>query len=346
MKEHIKSRQEGDELFKAKEYQKAIKKYQEALSYNTKYSTGYVHLAKALLVLNNYDEAIQQCQKALSIKNDYAYAHLVEGDAHKSKAEILLNLKDLEECSEECKKSEKCYENAIKHHEGDYKTGTLRLSALEKLENLLDISIASRSTAANTDEEFDFDPEEENEETDIIQDKVNSKIDVIDNTLTTQKIVDIKIITEDILALTTCVKNNDVEFIKEFAIKNNLTHEEAYGLLLTQMIVERCLPNKEMTQLFELLEPDLTMFNKHNNHSLVSVLLESGTRDDVLFLRKYIDDYEWNKVHLCKQDQITIHSTLFTGNSLEVTQNEYIGFLTNLLGGICDEESVYDSLYE
>ena len=101
-----------------------------------------------------------------------------------------------------------------------------------------------------------------------------------------------------------------------------------------------------MTELFKLLEPDLTIFNKHNNHSLISVLLEAGTRDDVLFLQKNISDYEWDKVHLCKQDQMTIHNTLFTGNSLEVTKNEYIGFLTNLLGSICDEESVYDSLYE
>lgn len=334
MKEHIKLRQEGDELFKMKEYQNAIKKYQGALSYNTQYPTAYVHLAKALLGLNNYDEAIQQCQKALSIKNDYAYAYLVEGDAHKLKAETFLSLKDFKVCSEECKKSEECYKTASKYHEGDYKTGTLRLSALEELENLLNISIASKSTATSTDEEFDFDPEE------------NEEAEVVDNTLATQKIVDIQITTEDTLMLATCIKNNNVEFIKEFAIKNNVTHAEAYGLLLTQIMSEHQLPNIGMTDLFKLIEPDLTIFNKSNGHSLVSVLLTLGTRNDVLFLEEYISKYDWEKVELDKTDQEAIHNTLLMGNALEVTQNEYIEFVTNLLGNICSEQSIHSALYE
>ncbi|WPY00087.1 Tetratricopeptide domain-contaning protein (plasmid) [Candidatus Megaera polyxenophila] len=332
MKEHIKLRQEGDELFKIKEYHNAVKKYQEALLYNTQYSTGYVHLAKALLGLNKYDEAIQQCQKALSIKSDYAYAYLVEGDAHKLKAETLLSLKDFKLCSEECQKSEECYKTASKYHEGDYKTGKLRLSALEELENLLNISIASKSTATSTDEEFDFDPEE-NEET-----------NVIDKSLATQKIVDIKITAEDTLALAICVKNNNVEFITEFAIKNSLTQEQAYSLLLTQIMLEHHLPDKKMTELFELIEPDLTIFNKYNSHSLISVLLKFGTRDDVLFLNKHINEYEWTKIELDKADQMNIHSTLSMGNPLEATQNEYIEFVTGLLGNICTEESIHDSL--
>lgn len=165
MKEYIKLRQEGDKSFKKKEYQDAIKKYQEALGYNTQYSTGYVHLAKTLLVVDKYDDAIQQCQKALSIKSDYSYAYLVEGDAHKLKAETFLSLKGFEECSEECKKSENCYKTAIKYHKDDYNTVTLRLSALKELENLLNISIASKSAAASTDEEFDEDEDTSVEET-------------------------------------------------------------------------------------------------------------------------------------------------------------------------------------
>lgn len=345
MKEHIKLRQEGDELFKMKEYQNAIKKYQEALSYNTQYSTGYVHLAKALLVLNNYDDAIQQCQKALSIKNDYAYAYLIEGDAHKLKAETLLSLKDFKVCSEECKKSEECYKTASKYHEDDYKTGTLRLSALEELENLLSISIASKSTATSTDEEFDFDPEE-NEEIDIIQNKVNSKTDVIDNTLVSQKIVNIEITTQDISNLQECIKKNSVVFIKEFVDKNDLTQEDACSLLLTQAIIEHRISSNNITQLFELIEPSLTVFNDHNSHSLVSVLLRFGTRDDILFLQQYINDYEWQKIDLNNIDQVVIKNILSMGNPLEVTKNEYTDFVAELLGQICSEQSVHDVLYE
>ena len=345
MKEHIKLRQEGDGLFKIKKYQDAIHKYEEALLHNTRYFTGHAHLAKALLLVDKYDEAIQQCQKALNIKDDYAYAYLIEGDAHKLKAETFLSLKNFEACGEECKKSEECYKTAIKYHEDDYKTGTLRLSALEKLEDLLNISIASKSTAASTDEEFDFDPEED-EDTIVVSTKVNDKNDITDNTLTAQKIVDIKITSEDTLALAKCIESNDVEFFEQFANKNNVTKEEAYSLLLTQIMLEHNLPDKKMTELFELAEPDLTIFNKYNGHSLISILLTFGTRDNVLFLKEYISKYDWEKVELDKDDQEAIHSTLLMGNALEVTQNEYVEFVMNLLGDICSEQSIHGALYE
>lgn len=168
----------------------------------------------------------------------------------------------------------------------------------------------------------------------------------IDNISTTQKVVDIKITTEDILALKTCIETNNFEFIKEFALKNDLAHEEAYSLLLTQIMSEHQLPNIGMTDLFKLTEPDLTIFNKHNGHSLVSVLLTFGTRGDVLFLKEYINKYDWEKVELDKADQEAIHNTLLMGNALEVTQNEYVEFVMNLLGDICSEQSIHSALYE
>ena len=170
-------------------------------------------------------------------------------------------------------------------------------------------------------------------------------IDTSDVPIIPQHIVDIEITEHDILKLKECIRTKDFTFIKKLAIKNNLTEEEAYSVLLTQVMAKQDLPDYEMKELFNLIEPDLTIFNKHNNYSLVSVLLNFGTRDDVLYLKEYINKYKWQeKVELDEGDQRAIHDILLGGNPLEVTREEYKDFAINILGDICSTESINAAL--
>jgi len=169
MKEYINLRKKGDELFKAKEYQEALNKYLEAVSLNSEYYTGYVHLAKALLVQNRYDEAIEQCQKALDIKKMYVYAYRIKGDAYKLKAEMCLKSKNLAQYTEQYTQAEKCYNTAIEYNGGDYKIGKSCLFELEQLKALFsnkhDEMVQDNSKlvtynpqVADIDREFNLDP--------------------------------------------------------------------------------------------------------------------------------------------------------------------------------------------
>lgn len=170
-------------------------------------------------------------------------------------------------------------------------------------------------------------------------------IDTSDVPIIPQRVVDISITEHDISVLNECIKKRDLTFIQQFAVKNDLTREEAYSLLLTQAMANHDFPHKTMKELFEFIEPDLTIFNKQNGYSFISALLTFGTREGTLYLKEYINTYEWNgKIELDTSDQHAIHNTLLISNALEVTEYEYVEFVTNLLGEICTTESINAAL--
>jgi ankyrin repeat protein len=168
---HINLRKDGDKLFKAAKFQEAIDKYQEAVQLNSNYYVAYVHLAKALMAQCNYDEAINQCHIALTIKKNYVYAYRLKGDAHKLKAGKDFNSNNLDKAEEEYATAKDCYNTAIKFSGNNYKIGENCLANLESLKVLVNnmdkkkpaksiIDEDRESTIAPTDPDFDNDPEE------------------------------------------------------------------------------------------------------------------------------------------------------------------------------------------
>jgi tetratricopeptide (TPR) repeat protein len=316
--DYILIRLKGDAYSKLQKYEEAKKCYNEALVINENYPTGYVHLGKVLVKLGYYDEAVQNYKKAITLDQEYAYAYRKMADT--------LKIQELEISN----RAKFIYE--------------------QQHENISDKSTKTPESSSFIDDDDLKDDYDTLELTGYIKGSESiqkQETDIVDNTSIPQAIVDIEITSDDVSKLKECIEHKRVEFIKQFAANHDLTQEEAYSLLLTQTMTEHCLPNKEMKELFELMEPDLTVFNKQNGYSLISILLTFGTRDNVLFLKEYINKYEWEeKVELDKVDQEAIHDTLLMGNALEVTQNEYVEFVTNLLGDICSEHSIHGALHE
>ena len=83
---------EGNTHFKSKEFQKAIEKYSKAIELIDDNETFYSNRAACYQSLNQYDEAIRDCNKAIELNNAFVKAYirlgalfLLKGDKTESK---------------------------------------------------------------------------------------------------------------------------------------------------------------------------------------------------------------------------------------------------------------------
>ena len=75
--------EEANKLLSKKDYEGAIKLYNEAIELNPNYSESYCNRATAYLELKQYERAIQNYNKAIELNPNFARAYINRGKAYK-----------------------------------------------------------------------------------------------------------------------------------------------------------------------------------------------------------------------------------------------------------------------